>query len=402
MAVRSFLGELEEGARRFYATALRGEISEASVRSYLRAASQIEDIWQQIDEKINERTAQGVPPWESYHQLRYPLIFVRAARTYEVFVEQLLAADALSDPATAGFLPRVTYDQASALCYQIQPHLEQAILALTDANYQPEGALPLRLGPRIEPEEAPFPTSHLRGIIAAAHEVREWAAGLIVQYQLAIKRTTKPVPTRIATHLTTLQSRLARVDSQLRFGTDLLGSMLQNEMAPDVHERAHQSLWAAMEGAFLLNQAVAIPDLLKSGEAAGKAILNGSGAYHDKLIRPDDLWKHAAPSARAELRHTAFGKTAMAELCLKMGGILSAGAQQYQDEVKTVVERGDAIPLAALANCPFQPVYRARASLTLAGVKIPAGHEFHWNFLRNRIESAQRFKRASTWKEGDG
>src|SRR5581483_7155614 len=44
MPVKSFFGEIEEGARHFYATVLRGEVSDANVRGYLRAASQIEDI----------------------------------------------------------------------------------------------------------------------------------------------------------------------------------------------------------------------------------------------------------------------------------------------------------------------------------------------------------------------
>jgi hypothetical protein len=403
MAVRSFLGDLEEGARRFYATTVRGEISDASVRSYLRAASQIEDVWQQIDAKIDELIVAGVPPWESYDQLRYALAFSRAARSYAVFVEQLLAADALHDPATAGFLPRVTYDQANALCYQIQPYLEQALLALADANYQPESRLPLKLGPRIAPEEAMFPASHVRGLIAAAHEVREWAAGLITQYQYAIQRASEPVPSEITAHLARLQGRLAHVDSQLRFGVDLVGPVAAlRQGAPDVHQRAEQSLWDAMAGAFLLNQAVAIPDLLKFGETTpDQMAANPASAYHNKRVFPDDLWKLAAPSARAELRHTPFGKSEMEKLCLQLGGVLSAGAQQYLDEMKAAVEQGVAVPLAALANCPFQPVYRARKELIVVGNPIPAGHEFYWNLHENSLNSTTRFKRAPTWKEGE-
>src|SRR5579862_9842879 len=94
MPVTSFLGEIEEGARHFYATALRGEVSDASVRGYLRAASQIEDLWQQNDSQVALSIGQGVAPWEAYHRLRYSLAFIRAARTYQVFVRELLAADA--------------------------------------------------------------------------------------------------------------------------------------------------------------------------------------------------------------------------------------------------------------------------------------------------------------------
>src|SRR5215467_3387254 len=135
MQAKSFLGEMREAVRHFYATSVRGEVSDANVRGYLRAATQIEDVWPQIDEKLAALTAQGIAPWEAYTQLRYPFAFIRAARTYQVFVKDLLAADAATDPETAGYLPQVTYDQASALCHQIQPCLDHAILALNDTAY---------------------------------------------------------------------------------------------------------------------------------------------------------------------------------------------------------------------------------------------------------------------------
>jgi hypothetical protein len=45
---------------------------------------------------------------------------------------------------------------------------------------------------------------------------------------------------------------------------------------------------------------------------------------------------------------TEFGTDEMQEMCEKMGGILSAGAQQYLDEVEEAVARGDAALSAAL------------------------------------------------------
>jgi|GEM_PF-3947590 len=400
MPVKSFLGEIEASARHFYATAMRGEVSDANVRGYLRAASQIEDVWQQIDDKIAALIAQGTPPWDAYKQLRYALAFIRAARTYQVFVQQLLAADAAADPGTAGFLPRVTYDQANALCHQIQPHLEHAIAALTDPNFQLNGSLPLQLGPRIEAEGHACPVPHLQGIIAAAREVREWAAGLIAQYQNAVRQSATPAPAEGAAHIGALQSRLAQVDSQLRFGTDLVGQVSQYGATEELHEQAENCLWAALEGAFLLNQAVAAPELLRATPAKQRPAPSAPrNVYHDQRIRPNDLWRIAAPSARAELRGTDFGTDEMQEMCEKMGGVLSAGAQQYLDEVEAAIARGDAISIAAMANCPFEPVYRARVPLILAGAQVPAGHEFHWNFHRGHIESSPRYSRAPTWQE---
>src|SRR2546425_10214837 len=115
MQAKSFLGEMRESARHFYATTVRGEVSDANIQGYLRAASQIEEVWQQIDDQLATLISQGVVPWEAYAQRRYPLAFIRAARTYQVFVRELLAADAAFDPETTGYLPRVTYAQANEL-----------------------------------------------------------------------------------------------------------------------------------------------------------------------------------------------------------------------------------------------------------------------------------------------
>ena len=401
MPVKSFFGEIEEGARHFYATVLRGEVSEANVRGYLRAASQIEDLWQQIDRQVAVLIGQGVAPWEAYHRLRYSLAFIRAARTYQVFVRELLAADAAADPGTAGYLPQVTFDQANALCHQIQPMLEHAVAAFHDPASVPDMPFPLHLGPRIEAERHTCPLPHLQGMIAAAREVREWAAGLIAEYENAISQSATPAPAEVTTHLTALQSCLAQADSQLRFGVDLVGQISQGEATPELHEQAEDSLWKAMKQVFLLNQAVALPELLRTAAPPKTPPQPGTSprTYHDRRIHPADLWRIAAPSARAELRGTEFGTDEMEEMCEKMGDILSAGAQQYLDEVEAFVARGDAKPIAAMANCPFEPVYRARVPLSLAGAHVPAGHEFHWNFHRGHMESSPRFGRVPDWKE---
>lgn len=101
-------------------------------------------------------------------------------------------------------------------------YILQAIAALNDPAYQPEVALPLKLGPRIEAEGA-CPVAHLEGMVAAAREMREWTAGLIAQYTNAVNDARVPMPEHITTHLTALQTRLAQADAQVRFGTDLIG-----------------------------------------------------------------------------------------------------------------------------------------------------------------------------------
>jgi hypothetical protein len=115
MQAKSIQSDKRGGVHHFYATVIRGEVSDAAIEGYLRAASQIEDLWQQIDEKGATLIAQGMPPWEAYAQVGSPLAFIRSSRTHQVFVKELLAADVTFEPQTVGYLPPITYEQANAL-----------------------------------------------------------------------------------------------------------------------------------------------------------------------------------------------------------------------------------------------------------------------------------------------
>ncbi|GHO82702.1 hypothetical protein [Dictyobacter formicarum] len=44
------------------ANAKYGSVNDATIQGYLRAASQIESVWQQIDDKADELILQGLPP----------------------------------------------------------------------------------------------------------------------------------------------------------------------------------------------------------------------------------------------------------------------------------------------------------------------------------------------------
>ncbi len=401
MQVKSPSNEKRGAVRHLYATVIRGEVSDALIQGYLRAASQVEDLWQQIDDKLAALIAQGTAPWEAYHQLRYPIVFSRAARTIQVFIKELLDADAAFDPQTVGYLPRITFDQADALGQQLQPSLEYTLAALNDPAYIPDVRLPLILGPCVENGERPCPVTHLEGIIAAAREVREWAAGLIAQYEQAVTQATIPVPEEITAHIATLHARLAQADSQLRFGTDFAGQVTQGEAPPDIHMQAENYLWDAMQSCFLLNQAVAMSELLNPRPSSpyNTGQFQPAGQYRDLPISPEDLWRVAAPSARSQLQGSQFGTQEMQRMWRRMGGILSAGVQQYLDEVDAAVARGDAVMIAAMASCPYEPIYRTRRPLEIAGTSIPADHEFHWDFHQDRLDFTRRFTRTEDWQQ---
>lgn len=258
--------------QRFVASGLHGEVSDATIQGYLRSASQLEDIWQQIDDNVDTLIAQGMPPWDAYARMGYALAFVRACRTNVVLVQELLKAAAAAEPASAGYVSKLTFDQALALCEHIEPYLEEAIKASTNSRYVPTTySLPLVLGPHIRYDNLRFPLPHLQGIIGAAQQTRDWAAGLLAKYELALGAAKTPVPQSVSMHMEEMKSELGLGDFHLRTGIDMVGQMSKGETTAELSNKAEGFLWEAMESFFKVSQLVAIPGRPAPARPTGNA-----------------------------------------------------------------------------------------------------------------------------------
>ncbi len=280
--------------QRFVASGLHGEVSDATIQGYLRSASQLEDIWQQIDDSVDAFIAQGIAPWDAYARMGYALAYVRACRTNVVFVQELLKADAAAEPASAGYLPKITYDQALALCEHIEPYLEEAIKASTNSRYVPTTyALPLTLGPHIRYANQHFPLPHLQGIIGAAQQTRDWAAGLLAKYELALRAAKTPVPQPVSTHVEEMRSELGLGDFHLRTGIDMVGQISNGQTTDELSKKADGFLWEAMESFFKVSQLVAISGTPASARPSRNA--PGIVSHEQTYQRP------AAPKLNPEI-----------------------------------------------------------------------------------------------------
>ena len=280
--------------QRFVASGLHGEVSDATIQGYLRSASQLEDIWQQIDDSVDAFIAQGMAPWDAYARMGYALAYVRACRTNVVFVQELLKADAAAEPASAGYLPKITYDQALALCEHIEPYLEEAIKASTNSRYVPTTyALPLTLGPHIRYANQHFPLPHLQGIIGAAQQTRDWAAGLLAKYELALRAAKTPVPQPVSTHVEEMRSELGLGDFHLRTGIDMVGQISNGQTTDELSKKADGFLWEAMESFFKVSQLVAISGTPASARPSRNA--PGIVSHEQTYQRP------AAPKLNPEI-----------------------------------------------------------------------------------------------------
>lgn len=236
---------------------LHNEVSSEAIRGYLRQGTQIEQLWQQVDEKVTELTLQGMPPWDAYSQMSYPLAFVRACRLNIVLVQKLLEG---ADPTNSGYIPRPTYDQAQALGELFEPFLEEAI-RLLDPRYSTHYRLPFQL--RRVQYEGRYSAPHLLGVIAAGRETREWSAGLLAQYDVAIAAPKLPIPQPITGHLAAMKNQLALGDFHLESAANLLGGISDGKQIADATaEQADNLLWEAMESFYQVSQLLAYPRAL--------------------------------------------------------------------------------------------------------------------------------------------
>ena len=245
--------------QRLFAGAKAGAVNAATIQGYLRAASQIEEVWQQIDDKVDELIGQGLPPWEAYVRMGYALAFVRACRMNVVFVQELLKAEAAANPTNAGALARITSEQALALCEHIEPYIEEALKAAMNPQYTLTAyKLPLELGPHIGDAYQRIPPSHLQGIIGAAQEMRTWTAGLLAKYELALHAAKIALPAQVTTHVEKMKSELELGDFHLRTGIDMLGQISLGQSTDELNARAEGFLWEAMESFYTVSQLVAL------------------------------------------------------------------------------------------------------------------------------------------------
>lgn len=247
--------------QRLRAYAKYGSVNDATIQGYLRAASQLEDVWQQLDDKVDALLLDGLPPWEAYANMGYALAFVRACRMNVVFAQELLKAEsAPGNNMGAGYLPRITYEQALALCEHIEPLIEEALKASGNAHYTLSfSGFPLHLGPHVGDASQSFPLSHLQGTINAAQQMRDWTAGLLAKYELAIQASKEPLPAVVTRHLERVKNDLNMGDFHLRTGVDMVGQLSQGQVAEELQRKAEGLLWEAMDSFYTVSQLIAMP-----------------------------------------------------------------------------------------------------------------------------------------------
>src|SRR5260370_15050217 len=89
-------------------------------------------------------------------------------------------------------------------------------------------------------------------------ETRDWAAGLLAKYELALRAGKTPVPQPVSTHVEEMRSELRLGDFHLRTGVDMVGQISNGQTTDELSKKADGLLSAPMESFFKVSHLVAI------------------------------------------------------------------------------------------------------------------------------------------------
>jgi hypothetical protein len=243
-------------------TKMRASLSgerDAALLEALRAAGRVAYDELMAAEKVRaELTAAGSSLWDAPAAVSSQLLAAWNAFVLQTLGETFLDADYTANPGTVGFVPPVTYDQASRWLAAVEGWVSRARQARVNPDYDIslELALPAGLPPWAEVE--PCPPEHLSALLAAIPPVREHVDVAL----FALEQVKIPDGRRKAVN------RLKQLAAEAAAATDYAMGLRTQRHNATLHELIENNLKRALELWFHAGHAPAARQL--PGAAPGR------------------------------------------------------------------------------------------------------------------------------------
>ena len=236
------------GWNRFLST-LRREISAAALESYRRAGGPVFELQEWVENGRLECRIDGVDPWSVPPGTRQAWIAAWNAYVLQTLGSELLEGDYRQTPATSGFVPRSTAEQALSYFREVERWVSRAQQARANPEYRLDVDVPAPL-PRWRPA-APMSAAHVGSLIAAlrliAHHAHEAMAFLPVD---------APADETRRSQLNALRQMHASAEARVRHVEDLAAG----EPVPDIRSRAGVHALETITQLHTLGQLAADPE----------------------------------------------------------------------------------------------------------------------------------------------
>lgn len=371
---------------------LQGQTSQAELDHYRRATTYLQDLELAVKAQILDvPLPPGVGPWQRPRHHHYALAFTSVARDLTAIAGSLLESDARMDPSTAGYVPLVTFEQVKGLYQQLPDFTRRAWEALANPRYVPDIPLPVALGPRAE-AQGKCPLVHLQGMYSAAAALDTIDRSRIEGFLGLVKHAGVSPPDDVKAALGHLTQLWARAQANFAFTKQQLAMVSSGNVPLATHEDAENRLWDSLAEHFLVGQFVAMPELVAD-----------AGPFPaGRDVTPPDRWFIAEPKAAADLQGTDFGETEIRYFWQEKRWRTTPREERYLAECARLLERGALAISTRWSTCPFDPVYLTKDAVTILGVPLPSGHEFHLVFDDGKDElqvGKPTFRRSGRYQE---
>lgn len=369
------------------AAAMHGEISAVTVEAYRRAGAAAYQDMLAADQVRAEMAAAGTSLWASSAGQASQLLCTWNAFVLQTLGDELVEADYRASPGTAGYLPRVTAEQASAFLGEVESWSARSRRAAADPAYDvsAEITLPAQLPAWVEVE--PCPPAHLAAMLAAGRAVRGRAEAALADFSRA---GTPAGQEKAASRLAGMAADAASVLSY--------GESMWSPAAPqEVHQQAENSLKRGIAAYYLLGQLLAMPGLL---DHAGAGHASPAGQLLPMPGQPGfDPWCLTDPASRASWRRDPAARRAVGALWRYDPD--PAGTLAIQAQIDAALRDGSIVAgvtadgrrIGNYFCCPWSAIYLARRPVVIAGRRLRAMQQFTFDVSAEEMAEGGQFKR---------
>jgi hypothetical protein len=364
------------------AAKLRGEVPAQALEAFRTAGGAVYPMLLGGCETAAGNAALGRHPWTTRQD---ELLAVWAALVLQVIGEALLAEDYAASPATAGYLPPVTAEQAWACFDQVEPWLGRARQCQADPAYDlgRELTLPSRFGGWVADDECP--PAHLRALAGAATVVSGHLHTLLGALLSA------GTPRGFGAIRVELERRLAGVGQRLDFLAALRSA--PGDPDPELSIRLLDESRGVLDELFVLGQLVAAPDLLGRSTAAARP------PVRTRLPMPGepdfDRWCLTAPAHRDWWRRQPGARRAIDRMW-KLDPD-PARTLTIQAEIEAAARTGRIVPVGpdrpAFHACPWSAVWLVVRPVHLGGQRLEVMTQFAYEVSAAEVRSTGTFVR---------
>ena len=358
---------------------LQGEIPADDLAAYRRAGAEVQQLMATLEQERAEAKVQGHDAWSVPTATQLARLFGWNAFALQTLADELVDADYETEPATVGYLPPVTAQQALAFYAQVPSWLRWAHQANANPAYEAETALPTGLPSWVEVEPCPRP--HLAAMRSALSQMRRHTAAAMADLHLGIDDAERE----------RAHGRIHEVLAE----ADAAASYADRLWAPDislaVHEAVEDHAKRAVERFYVAGQLLAMPRLALEPQPAPSR----SGAPLPPPGMPGfDEWCLTDGPSRARWQADPTARTAIATLWANDPD--PSATLTIQAQIDAAAAAGQIADLPGVGHyycCPWAPIWEVKQPVTIGGRTLQPLEQFTFDVSAEEMAEGGQFVR---------